>query len=100
MTGIRLTKSEARSYLVKAHMHSGSKLKKGRVSINRIIRSYRSVQVDTINVCRTNQDICFSSRIGGFTPDQLEDVLYGKKRTAHEYWSKCLCILPNESRPW
>jgi len=95
---IRLTKREAREFLLRAHFLLGPKLPRGQKSILKVLDRLKAIQVDSINVAGTNQEIILNSRIKGFAPTDLDRVLY-EDRLAFEYWFKCLCILPIESRP-
>lgn len=97
MSDIRLTKREAREFLLGAHFLTGSKLKGGQRAVNRVLNRLMAVQVDSISVAGTNHDIAFNSRVSGYSPKVLDKVLY-EKRTAFEYWLKCLCILPRTSK--
>jgi uncharacterized protein YcaQ len=94
---ITLSRQQARDFLVQAHLLDGPKLKPGRGSVTKVLRRFKTVQVDSID---TNQDIAFAGRIENHTPDQLYDFLYGKNRGGFEYWSKALCLLPKESKPF
>ncbi len=58
----------------------------------------KAIQVDSIDVAGTNQDILLQSRIANYTPQYLTSLLY-QDRGAFEYWLKCLCILPADSYP-
>jgi hypothetical protein len=95
-----LSKQQARDFLIQAHLLDGPKLKPGRGSIVKVFKRFKTIQVDSIDVCGTSQDIALASRIENHTPDKLYDFLYGKNRGGFEYWSKCLCILPKESKPY
>ncbi|MCX6646789.1 MAG: winged helix DNA-binding domain-containing protein [bacterium] len=96
---LELSKQQARDFLVQAHLLDGPKLKPGRASIVKVFKRFKTIQVDSIDVCGTSQDIALASRIENHTPDKLYDFLYGKNRGGFEYWSKCLSILPKESKP-
>ena len=96
---IELSREDARRLFLRAHGLLGPKATPGIGSVLRVLERFRLVQVDSIGVAGTNQDISFSSRIEGFTPQQLDTVLY-ETHGAFEYWQKCLCILPAESRPY
>ncbi len=99
MDQIVLTKSEARAFLVKAHLMDGPRYKPGISSIRKILKRFSAVQVDSINVCGTNQEIVCNSRIEHYTEGLLDSFLY-KKRGAFEYWSKCLCVIPSDAKPF
>jgi len=97
---IKLTKPEAREFLVRAHLLDGPRLPKGRVSLKKVLDRFHTVQVDSVDVCGTNQEIAFASRIEGFLPEHLDDALYGKNPIGFEYWSKAMCILPKDAKPY
>ena len=99
MAEIKLTKKEAKEFIVNAQNLSGAKLPGGEKSILSVLNRLRLVQVDSISVAGANHDIVFNSRIRNFQSEQLERVLYDKK-FAFESYAKGLCILPIESRPF
>ncbi|MBU1022882.1 winged helix DNA-binding domain-containing protein, partial [bacterium] len=99
MTEIKLTKENAKEFLVQAQMLSGDKLPAGAESVLKVLENLKAIQVDSISVAGTNQEIALNSRIKSFVPEQLDSLLY-EDRNAYEYWLKALCILPIESYPY
>lgn len=95
----RITKREARVFLLRAHFLFGPKMRGGGSAVARVVNHLRAVQVDSIDVAGTNQDIALASRIEGYSREHLERFLYGE-RGAFEYWLKCLCLLPVSGMPF
>ncbi len=100
MKPIELSKDETRNFLIRSHLMDGPKLKPGVASMRKLLKRFQVVQVDSIDVCGTSQEIALASRIENFSPEHLSEFLYGKKHEGFEYWSKCLSILPRESKPF
>ena len=99
MAEIKLTKERVKEFLVRAQMLSGDKLPAGKKSVLKVLDELKAIQVDSIAVAGTNQEIALNSRIKSFVPDKLDQLLYDD-RNAFEYWLKALCILPMDSYPY
>jgi uncharacterized protein len=102
---IAMSNVEARRFYLRAHGLIGPKLAPGIESVRQVIDRMRLIQVDSINVAGTNQEISLNSRIDGFIPDQLYSALYTEaepygERIAFEYYQKCLCILQRDAWPY
>jgi uncharacterized protein len=95
----RITKREARVFLLRAHDLLGPKMRGVEGAVARVVNHLRAVQVDPLDVAGRNHDIALASRIEGYRPEQLDRFLY-EERGAFEYWLKCLCVLPISGMPF
>ena len=62
----RITKREARVFLLRAHFLLGPKMRGGGSAVARVVNHLRAVQVDSIDVAGRNHDIALASRIEGY----------------------------------
>jgi len=58
------------------------------------------LQLDSINVCGRIHDLICWSRVAGYEPAQLHDLLYAAPRGAFEYYFPNLCALPIRDYPY
>lgn len=97
MSDIKISREQARDFILRSQLLHGPKLKPGLKSVQKVMGHLKTIQVDCISVAGTNQEIALNSRIENFTPQLLDDFLY-KSRLGFEYWLKALSIIPMEHR--
>jgi hypothetical protein len=95
---IRLTKREAFRFLLEYHGLLGAKRFRGKAGILSYIRQVGCIQFDPVDVCGKNADLTLQSRVSGYHPSQLWDLLY-RDRSLIDYFDKNLSILPTEDWP-
>src|SRR5215208_5212406 len=66
-------------------------------AVRSIIRQMHILQIDTINVIARSPYLVLWSRLGGYKPHWLEDLL--TEGALFEYWSHAACFLPIEEYP-
>ena len=103
-----LSKEELRSFLIRYHsldnydrlLSAGGKRGGAAPStqVKKLLRRIGSVQYDPLNVVGHNPDLVFQSRIKGYTPAILEELLY-KKRSLIDGWDKEMSIHLTEDWP-
>lgn len=98
MSEIRLSKEEAKRFLV----HYQGLLKQppigGKEAIVNYIQKVGCIQFDPLNVVGRNPDLVLQSRIKDYTPQLLEDLLY-KERKLIDGWDKMMAIYSVEDWP-
>jgi len=95
---MRLTKVQARRFLLHCHGLLGEHIFHGKDGIMTFFGRTGCIQYDPVNVCGKNADIVLHSRIGGYEKSHLDELLY-KDRVLIDYFDKNLCILPIEVFP-
>lgn len=95
---IRLTKEQARRFLLKKQGLLGEYRFEGKDGVLDYVRQAGCVQFDPIDVCGKNAELVFQSRVKGFTKEMLSDLLY-RDRALVDYFDKNLAIIPAENWP-
>lgn len=95
MPDIRLTKQQARRFILLKQGLLGDRRFIGKEGILNYIRQAGCIQFDPIDICGKNAELVLLSRVKGFTKSMLYDLLY-KDRKLIDYFDKNLSILPAE----
>ena len=95
MPDIRLTKKQARRFILLKQGLLGDYKFTGKEGILNYIHQVGCIQFDPIDVCGKNAELVLHSRVKGFTGQMLYDLLY-KDRKLIDYFDKNLSILPAE----
>jgi uncharacterized protein len=94
---IRITKADARAFLIRAFaLESWQSLP----DTESAIRALEFVQEDSIPICGRMHDLILWPRVAGYTPQSLADALYGPTATAFEIHFPNLAALPREDYPY
>ncbi len=96
---IKLTKEQARHFLLLYHGLTNPPLFKGKKGILDYIRRVGCIQFDPLNKVGHNQELVLQSRVKDFKPALLEELLY-KDRLLLDGWDKCMSIYPVEDWPF
>lgn len=96
---IRLTKQQARQFLLLKHGLAGEHQYDGKSGIMEFTRQVGCLQYDPIDICGKNAELVLQSRIRGFSKDMLEELLY-QDRLLIDYPDKNLAIIPIEDWPY
>ncbi len=94
MNEIRVTKSQARRFLVRYHGFFGRR-KSGKAGVMDVFRRLHSLQYDPLDVVTRNADLVLQARVPDYRPAMLQALLY----TDHaliDGWDKMMCIYPAE----
>lgn len=96
MSGKKIaTKEEARNFLVSYHNLNGSQDFAGTAGVLRCFGLLGSIQYDPLNVVGRNADLVLQSRVQGYKPHMLYELLY-EKRELVDGFDKEMCIYPSE----
>ena len=95
MPDIRLTKQQARRFILLKQGLLGDYRFTGKEGTLSYIRQAGCIQFDPIDVCGKNAELVLQSRVKGFTRSMLYDLLY-KDRKLIDYFDKNLSVLPVE----
>ena len=96
---IHLTRTQARQFLLRWHGLLGDNRFAGKEGALQYIRQCGCIQFDPVDVCGRNADLLLQSRVKGYTPSMLEELLYGD-RLLFDYPDKNQAILPIEDWPY
>jgi uncharacterized protein YcaQ len=96
---IRLTKQQARQFLLLKHGLVGEHQYDGKSGIMEFTRQVGCLQYDPIDICGKNAELVLQSRIRGFSKNMLEELLY-QDRLLIDYPDKNLAIIPVEDWPY
>ncbi len=99
MRTISITKEQARRFLVSYHGLSGSGFSKGKEGILEYLKRVGCIQFDPLNIVGHNQELVLQSRIDGFKPHMLEELLY-KDRKLVDGWDKVMSIYTTSDWPY
>ena len=77
---IKLTRLQARRFLLAHHSLWPPRKLKGKQGIIEFVRSVGAVQFDPINVVGRNADLVLQSRINGYKPKMLHELLYEDRK--------------------
>ncbi len=91
---IRISKEEARAYLVRYHMLERRQPKS---ALPRIFSRLRTIQYDPLQVVGRNADLVLKARLKNFHPSDLARALY-EERWLIDGWDKMMNIYPVADR--
>ena len=92
---MKITKEDARSFLVKYHNLTGSSSLKGIDGVLEYMNKVRCIQYDPLNIIGRNTDLVLQSRVMDYKPEMLTQLLY-KDRLLIDGWDKMMSIYPTE----
>lgn len=95
---LRLSRVEARRFLLLKHGLSGPHRFHGSQGVMGFIRQAGSIQFDPLDICGRNPDLVLQSRVAGYQKPMLYELLYEQRRLI-DYFDKELCIFPVEDWP-
>ncbi|QHW30951.1 winged helix-turn-helix domain-containing protein [Paenibacillus rhizovicinus] len=95
MSRYRLTKKEARRFLLLKQGLLGAYKYKGKEGIREFVSRAGCIQFDPIDVCGKNAELVLQSRVAGFTKELLGELLY-EDRMLVDYFDKQLAIIAIE----
>lgn len=98
MVTIRLTKQEAKEYMVKYHMINTNDQLEGMDGIHAVFNRLQSIQYDPLNVVGTNPELVLQSRVTHFNKDLLDQALY-QDRFLIDAWDKQMSIYQTKDFP-
>ena len=98
---LSLSREELRSFLVKYHSLENYDvvLSTPKTQIKKIMGRIGSVQYDPLNVVGRNPDLVFQSRVKGYAPFHLEELLY-TERALVDAWDKEMSIYLTSDWPY
>lgn len=80
-----ISKEEARRFLVKYHGLDGGQELSGKDGIMRFMKRVGCIQYDPLNVVGRNADLVLQSRIEGYRPEMLAELLYTDRSLVDGY---------------
>ncbi len=98
----KFTKAQARRFLLRRHGLIGKPVFSGAQGIMDYIKLVGSIQFDPVDVCGKNADISLYSRVKGYKPAMLDELLYAEKpkpRKLIDFFDKNLCVIRMEDWP-
>ncbi len=96
---IKLTKAQARQFLLLYHGLVKPPAFKGKQGILDYINRVGCIQFDPLNKVGHNQELVLQSRIKDFKPSMLDELLY-KDRLLLDGWDKCMSIYSVQDWPF
>ncbi len=98
MINYRITKRQARLFLLEHQGLGASRLHGGKQSIVDYIRRVGCIQYDPLSIAGHNHELVLQARIPGFTPELVQELLY-KDRLLIDGWDKNMSIYSTEDWP-
>ncbi|MCM1989573.1 winged helix-turn-helix domain-containing protein [Oceanirhabdus seepicola] len=95
MKELKITKAEARRFLIHYHGLGSSNTFVGEKGILDYFKRVGCIQYDPLNVVGRNPDLVLQSRIPGYSPLVLEKMLYSE-RSLVDGWDKMMAIYRQE----
>ncbi|MFZ5351980.1 MAG: winged helix-turn-helix domain-containing protein [Bacillota bacterium] len=99
MKCIKMTKRQARHFLLECQGLLPPRSLRGKEGIMEYIRQVGSIQFDPLNIAGRNPELVLQSRVEDFRPGMLEELLYEDRRLL-DGWDKMMCIYPLEDWPF
>jgi uncharacterized protein YcaQ len=99
MKPLSITKEQARRFMLSYHGLSGPSFSKDRDGILEYISRVGCIQFDPLNIVGHNQELVLQSRIEGFRPGMLDELLY-KDRKLIDGWDKVMSIYAVSDWPY
>jgi uncharacterized protein YcaQ len=91
MKAFTITKQQARRFLIAYHGLAGKRMFDGKQGILDYIQRVGCIQFDPLNIVGHNHELVLQSRVKGFKPDMLQELLY-KERCLIDGWDKNMSI--------
>jgi len=98
-SSINITRKQARQFLIRHHHLDGKHTLSGKKGIVEYIKKVGCIQFDPLNVAGYNPELVLQSRIDGFKPELLSELLY-RDRQLYDAWDKNMAICPVEDWPY
>lgn len=98
-TPISLTRKQARRYLLAHHALWPPRRLKSKQDVHALLERLGCIQFDSINVTGRNADLMLQSRLRGYRPAMLEEMLY-EDRSLIDGWDKMAAIFPVQDWPY
>lgn len=98
MQKFQLTKPQARIFILSHQGLCPPKRLRGKSGILSHIRRVGCIQFDPLNIVGHNQELVLQSRIGGFRPSMLQELLY-EDRSLLDGWDKQMSVYATEDWP-
>lgn len=99
METLTISKQQACRFLLAYQGLTGKRTFSGKQGILDYIQRVGCIQFDPLNIVGHNQELVLQSRISGFTPDMLQELLY-KNRKLIDGWDKNMSIYSIEDWPY
>lgn len=99
MKEIKVTKQQARLFLLDYQGLSGKRLFAGKQGILDYISRVGCIQFDPLNIVGHNHELVLQARIRGFKPELLDRLLY-RERKLIDGWDKNMSIYCTEDWPY
>ncbi|MFD0670299.1 winged helix-turn-helix domain-containing protein [Cohnella sp. GCM10027633] len=93
MNEYRLTKEQARKFLLLKHGLLGGYKFRGKDGVLAYAKQAGCIQYDPIDVCGKNAELVLQSRVADFTKEMLYRLLYEERKLV-DYFDKQLAIVP------
>jgi uncharacterized protein len=95
----KISKSEARQFLLKYQGLLPPRKLEGKDDILAFIKQVGCIQFDPLNIAGHNQELVLQSRVSNFTPSMLNELLY-EQRELLDGWDKNMSIYPTKDWPY
>ena len=92
---MKISKEDARSFLVKYHNLTKSHSLKGIGGALEYMKKVRCIQYDPLNIIGRNTDLVLQSRVMDYKPEMLTQLLY-EDRILIDGWDKMMSVYPAE----
>ena len=96
---MKISKEEARAFLVAYQGLTDSSSSMGANGILEFIKKVGCIQYDPLNIIGRNTDLVLQSRVMDYKPEMLEQLLY-KDRLLIDGWDKMMSIYSREDWPY
>lgn len=88
---VHLSNRQAREALVRYHNLDGAEGFRGVEGVRAVMERLGTIQFDPLNVAGRNPDLVLQSRVRGYRPDMLQDLLY-RERFLVDGYDKEMCV--------
>lgn len=99
METLKITKQQACRFLIAYQGLNGKRTFSGKPGIFDYIRRVGCIQFDPLNIVGHNHELVLQSRVRGFKPELLQELLY-KERKLVDGWDKNMSIYCTEDWPY
>ncbi len=99
METIQITKSQACRFLLKHQGLYPPRDAEGKADIMACFARLGCIQYDPLNIVGHNSELVLQSRVAGFRPDMLRELLY-EDRLLVDGWDKVMSIYPTADWPY